>query len=1030
MAADNLNLARFSLNNPQLVYFAAFVLALSGVFSYLSMGWLEDPDISVKSAVVLVDYPGASPEEVELEVVEPLETKLQEMPQIKHIASLSRDGRAILRVDIKDEYWTPKLPQVWDELRRKVRDVQPLLPSGVRPPVIKDDYGSVFGFVLAVSSDGYSQSELQETARELRRELNLMSQVARVDLWGMQQRQVVIELLPSELTAFKVNEAAIARAFSQYNLIVDAGALEIGERQYALSVSGEAKSLEDLRQMLVSAVDDRGHRELVRFGDVARFRYDYADPATEVFRNNGLPGVALAIAPIQGANIVQVGYRLDQRLQELQAELPIGLTLQKVAWQSDYVADAVKGFMLSLVQAVLIVFAVLSVTMGLRMGLLIGGIGLGLTVLGSMTLMQALELNLHRVSLGALVVAMGMMVDNAIVVADGFVVRVQRGMSRLEAAVEAAHQPGWPLLGATIVAAMAFYPVFGSDASAAEYSRSLFLVVGLSLLLSWVVSQTIIPLLCARLLPVSAASEDGSASGFVSRVQGRFQSVIIWVMRRRLFTLLILGGVFVTSLLVSNQVEKQFFPTAKRDQFMVDYWAPEGTRLAVVSERLQALEADLLAQSSVASVSSFIGQGAPRFYLPIDPELPNPSFGQLLVTVEDAAVVKDTIAAFEQGLAQRHQEAFVRVRQFGVGAAPKWPVEIRVVGPANAELNVLRSIAEQVKTSIEAHPEVQVVIDNWRQRSLRMASSYSAEEGGWTGVGREDVARALKRSLDGETVGALRKGDEQHAIVLKTASDVDAGNPLQQVQVRSASQSVSIPLLQINKSTDWEWYDPIIWHHDRRRAITLQAATDGSDGVTVVAQLKPTLEALPLPDGYHIELAGEYQTNNDTLYSMAEGLPVALAVMTLVVVGLFNGYRASVLVFAVLPFALIGVFFGHWITGVPLSFVSTLGIYSLAGMMIKNSVVLLDQVKLNMAQNMLPYEALVDATRSRLMPVVNASLTTVLGLIPLLQDVFWKSMAVTIMFGLMAGVVITMLIVPVGYGLLFGVKAEPGHHKS
>jgi multidrug efflux pump subunit AcrB len=236
--------------------------------------------------------------------------------------------------------------------------------------------------------------------------------------------------------------------------------------------------------------------------------------------------------------------------------------------------------------------------------------------------------------------------------------------------------------------------------------------------------------------------------------------------------------------------------------------------------------------------------------------------------------------------------------------------------------------------------------------------------------------------------------------------------------------------LQINKSTDWEWYDPIIWHHDRRRAITLQAATDGSDGVTVVAQLKPTLEALPLPDGYHIELAGEYQTNNDTLYSMAEGLPVALAVMTLVVVGLFNGYRASVLVFAVLPFALIGVFFGHWITGVPLSFVSTLCIYSLAGMMIKNSVVLLDQVKLNMAQNMLPYEALVDATRSRLMPVVNASLTTVLGLIPLLQDVFWKSMAVTIMFGLMAGVVITMLIVPVGYGLLFGVKAEPGHHKS
>ena len=1009
-----MNLAKFSLEHKNVVYTAAVLLALYGILSALNMGWLEDPDISVKSAVVIIDYPGATPEQVEQQVVEVVETKLQEMAQIKHLSSLSRDSRAIIRIDIRDEYWTPELPQVWDELRRKIRDIESILPAGVGTPVIGDDYGLVFGFVFSLQGEGFDAHDLHQYARDIRRELSNMPELSRVDFWGVRERQLVIDILPSRFAEFGIVETAMSRLLLDQNLVIDAGDLKVGDKRYAVNIGGELQSLDDLGELVIFANNDQGRIEQVRLKDVAKLSYGYSPAPAQIFRKNGAPSLALAIAPIQGSNIVSVGNKLDQRLEQIQQTLPVGLQMSKVAWQSDYVSSAVSGFLGSLMLAVLIVFAVLAVTMGLRMGLLIGGVGLGLTVLGSFAIMPALGLDLHRISLGALIVAMGMMVDNAIVVADGFVSRVKQGMSRVEAAIESADQPAMPLLGATVVAVMAFYPVFGSDASAAEYSRALFMVVGLSLVLSWIISQTLIPLLCVQMIPANQQATQQSRS------LALFRKLVVWALQKRLLTLLALIVLLIVSILSLPLVKQEFFPTAKRDQFMVDVWMPEGTRSLAVEQQLVGLEQLLLGNSKVKAVASFIGQGSPRFYLPINPELPNPSFAQLLVTTVDDRDVDDVIAEFETAVKQTASNATMQVRKFGVGASPKWPIEIRLVGPSHADAKTLRQLAGQVEAVLLEHPDVSEVSNNWRQRNLRVKVDYKLQEGARTGIGRSDVGNALQASLNGRTVGLLREGDQTYPIVAYNRFDNSNDVRLNEVQVKASGASEGVPLQQLSKDNRWEWYDPIIYRWDRRRAITVQASSL-SDPTGVVSSLKDSLEAIELPEGYNIELAGEYQNNIDTQRTLSEGVPLAIMVMLLVVIGLFNAFRPLVLVFAIIPFAFIGVVFGHILTGVALGFVSLLGIFSLSGMMIKNAVVLLDEINLNQERGQKPYDAVVHAAESRLMPVFNASLTTILGLVPLLWDVFWQSMSVSIMFGLIAGSLVTMILVPVLYAMLYRV---------
>ena len=625
----------------------------------------------------------------------------------------------------------------------------------------------------------------------------------------------------------------------------------------------------------------------------------------------------------------------------------------------------------------------------------------------------------------ALIIAMGMMVDNAIVVADGFVVRLQQGMDRTKAAIEAASQPAWPLLGATLVASMAFYPIFASDFDTGEYGRSLFIVVAIALLLSWLLSQTVTPLMCMNFIPDPKDGEEGT-DPYGGKFYQRFRGLLASVIRVRFFFIGSLVALLVVSIWGFGFVPQMFFPDSSRHQFMIDYWEPQGNRIQDVSANLRFMEDELLAQEGVTGVAAFIGGGPPRFYLPVNPEDAYPHYAQLIVNTESLAEVEKAMDHITAWIWANVPEALVRVRKYGVGSWDDWQFEARFSGPAQADPDVLRNLATQGLAILEASPYAKDARSNWQNRHRRIVPEYNQERGRWAGVDREDLANATKRSFDGIPVGLYREGDDLIPIVFRDIEQQRsaAASELDRVQILPTLSTEAVPLSQVTEAIAVEWEDPLIWRWDRRRAITVQASPDGVTAPTLLADVRAAFEAIELPPGYSLEFDGEYGSVNDSQEALIPGIIPAVIIMLAIIVVLFNAYRPPLIIVLIIPFAVVGITFGLLVTGAPFGFMALLGAMSLSGMIIKNVVVLLDQVNINLdEEGMSPYQAVVEAAVSRLKPVVNATATTVLGMMPLLQDIFWVAMAVTIMFGLAFATILTMLAVPVLYATLYRIPA-------
>ncbi|MEM6750831.1 MAG: efflux RND transporter permease subunit, partial [Planctomycetota bacterium] len=728
-------------------------------------------------------------------------------------------------------------------------------------------------------------------------------------------------------------------------------------------------------------------------------------------------GISVANAP--GVNIVELGVRLEQRLRELQAEYPVGIEFRPVAWQAVQVDESIQSFLMSLLQAVLIVMAVLWAFMGLRTALIVGLCGLLFTIVITFPVMAVSGVDLQRMSLGALIIAMGMMVDNAIVVVDGITVRIQRGMDRIQAAIEAASQPSIPLLGATVIAVLAFYPIYASDEGAGEYCATLFTVVGASLLISWVLAVTITPVVCIWALP---KPKEGQGDPYGGAFYQRFRGVLALALRRRAAVVIGLVALLIASGAGFGFVNQMFFPASTRAQFMVDYWAPEGTRIQETQQGLARIEQHLLEQEGVDSITSFIGQGPPRFYLPVEPEKPYESYGQLIVNTDDYDSVARLLQELQPWVDDNVPEARVVLRKYGLGPSETWPVAVRISGPAVADPGELRRLAGEVSAAMEASPQARIVRSDWRQRSPKILADFDQDNARWTGVSRENIADATQRAYDGLTVGLFREGDKLLPILLRHTEEerARAARGLDLLAVTPKFQSESIPLSQVTDSIDLEWEDPLIWRYNRRRAITVQALPVGL-ATELRNDVVAGVDAVELPPGYDLEWDGEYASSRDAQASLVPGVIPAVLIIALIVVGLFNAYRPPLIIAMTIPFALIGITFGLLVTGQPFGFVALLGAMSLAGMMIKNAIVLLDEVNLEKGRGVDDYNAVVNAAMSRLRPVFLAAATTVLGVIPLLSDVFWVAMAVTIMFGLAFGAVLTMVVIPVLYGILFKV---------
>jgi multidrug efflux pump subunit AcrB len=1025
-----MNLTQATLDKRAISYFCVFLLVFGGLSSYFSLGQLEDPEFTVKTAAITVSYPGASAAQVELEVIDLIESKLQEMTQLKNVYSMARPGQAVIKVDIQNQYWSDRIPQVWDVMRSKIRDIEGQLPPGAGKPVIRDDFGFVFGFLIGVSADGYAYSELDTWVKAIRKELQVVDNVARVDFWGQQARRVYLEISDTQLSQLGIRSSDITETLRQQNLVVDAGNVNFQNQRFRMTVTGEFDTPEDIGFLSIGAATDLERvqgisgEEIIRLRDIATVVPGYQDPPTTLMRVNGLPAIGLAAAPVAGVNVVQVGQALDRRMEELRAKLPIGIEMQRISWQSDQISESINAFMVSLAQAVGIVLVILAVTMGVRIGVIIGLSGLVFAILGTMIVMAIVGIDLHRVSLGAMVIAMGMMVDNAIVVADGFVVRLKQGMERRAAAVEAASLPSIPLLGATIVACMAFYPIFASTFDTGEYAGSLFTVVAISLLISWLLSQTVTPLMCVMFLP--DPKDEGDKDPYDTRLFRTFGGILDACMgNARIFMVLMLV-LLGTAIWSFSYVRQLYFPDSARTQIMIDYWMEEGTRIEETSAGIAELEQVLLGFEETALVSSFIGAGPPRCYLPVNPESNYPSYAQVIVNTHTLPQVDALIDKVNAWLAENNDQALVRVRKYAVGAFDDWKFEARFAGPANADTAVLRDLAGQGMAILRASDHAKEVRTDWRTPSRELQLNYNENRANFAGVDRTRVGMTTKRTSDGVVVGLYREADEQIPIVTRSIGESRdyAAFDLNQLQVVPANSTETLPMSQVVDGSKLVWGDNVLWRWDRKRAITVQASPRNGTAPVLMNDVRAQFEAIDLPLGYTLEWNGEYNSQRESMEALIPGFGPAGVIMLLIIVVLFNAFRPPLIIVLVIPFVFIGISYGLLVTDTEFGFIALLGAMSLIGMMIKNAVVLLDEVNLNLDRGMAAYAAVKQAAISRLSPVMNAAATTVFGVVPLLSDVFWIGLAVTIMFGLAFGTILTMVVVPVLYALFYRLKPE------
>ncbi|TVQ63762.1 MAG: efflux RND transporter permease subunit [Phycisphaerales bacterium] len=1021
-----MNLIAKVFDRSVMTVFTTVVVMLAGVMSYFQLGQLEDPEFTVKAAMVATLYPGATPEEVELEVTDIIERAVQQMPELKEVESYSSAGVSMVKVIIKPQVRSEELPQVWDQLRKRVSDAERGLPPGAGPAQVFDDFGDVFGFFFAIRADGFTYADLERHADDIKMELSVVPGVAKVELWGVQTQTVYLDVSEARLSQLGLSLLDVNATLARQNTVVEAGALDLQTMRMRFEVTGEFASPDEIGELVIRGrtIDGRDEGRLIRLRDVATVERGYLTPARDMMRFNGMPAIGVAVSNRPGVNIVSLGREIDARLAVISAGLPIGIEIDRVSWQSDLVDSAISDFMKSLALAVGIVLVVLCFAMGLRPAIVVGLTGLLMVIIATFVVMNLINEDLHRMSLGALIVAMGMMVDNAIVVADGVLTRMQRGMARVPAAIEAASQPSIPLLGATVVGVMAFYPIASSTENAGEYTQALFSIAGISLLISWLFAVTISPLMCVAMLPAPKAN---AGDPFAGRFYRSFRALLVLALRLRFVVLAIFVGALALSLVSFRWVDQLFFPAADRSQFMVDVWLPEGTRIETTSGAVREIEQYVEVLDGVTGVSTFIGRGPPRFYLPVEPESPNSSYAQVIVNTTSLRAVDAILGPLQRWADEQFPEAQVIARKYGLGPFESWPVQAMISGPAFADLSTLRALGERAEGVLRSSPNAMAVRTNWRERTPRIVAEFDQANARWTGVQRTDVASALRRAHDGTIVGLYREDDKLLPIVLRSdrRDREQIARNLDILQVRPLVSNRSVPLAQVTSGLPVEWRDPVIYRFNRKRSIIAQGVPVGLT-TDLFDDVRAGVEAIELPPGHSLMWKGEHRSSRDAQMSLIPGVIPAFIVMALVVVGLFNNYRQPLIILCIVPFALIGVVTGLLVTRQPFGFVALLGAMSLAGMMVKNAIVLLDEVNALRKQGQSEHDAVVNAAVARLRPVLLAAATTVLGVIPLLADVFWASLAVVIMFGLAIGSVITMFLVPVLYAIFYRVRPTAG----
>ena len=1002
------------------------ILLLGGLIAFLNLGRLEDPQFTIKQAMVITVYPGASPTQVEEEVTYPIENAIQQLPYVDNIKSISTAGKSQITVEMKSIYRKDDLRGIWEEMRRKINDLTPSLPSGVYPPKIIDDFADVYGMLIAVTGDGYQYKDINDYVDFLKRELVLVDGVGKVSVQGEQEEQVFVEISRSKIVSLGISPSRISSLLVTQNQVSNAGKVKIGDEYIRINPTGEFESVEELENLLISQA---GASERIYLGDVARVYRGYEEVPDNLIHYGGHRALLLGISFADGVNVVEVGERIQQRMESLEYMRPVGMDTDFIYNQPVEVDKSVHGFILNLAEAVGIVIVVLLLFMGIKSGLLIGLILL-LTVLGTFIFMQQMDINLQRISLGALIIALGMLVDNAIVVTEGILIAMKRGLNKREAAAQVVSQNMWPLLGATVIAIIAFAPIGLSSDATGEFAGSLFWVLFVSLLLSWITAITLTPFFATLLFKDDAKADSSELKDSEDIYKGVifdvFSGILGFALRWRVLTVVTMVGLLVSAVIAFGQVKQAFFPPSTTPMFLVDVWHKAGTDIRVNAEKMGIIEAHMLEQDGVEEVTTTVGQGLPRFMLTYKTEKSYPTYAQLVIRMQDGESLEAQLPKLRDYMETEHGEMFYKIKRLEIGPSTDAKIEARFSGP---DPQVLRQLASEAKRVLESDPGARNIRDNWRQQTKVIRPVFNEAAARRVGISKADLDNLLLTSFSGAQIGVYRDGTDLLPIISRPPPEerLTADN-LENLQIFSSTAQQFIPITQIVRKFDVVWEDPIIMRRDRKRTLTVMADHDilGSEtAAKLFSRVRGEIEAIPLPVGYELEWGGEFEASTKAQKAIFGSLPVGYLIMFITTVLLFASARTAGIIWACIPLALIGVSYGLLITGAPFGFMALLGFLSLSGMIIKNGIVLVEQVKLELEEGKAPYSALFHATLSRVRPVCMAAITTILGMIPLLFDDFFASMAVVIMFGLGFATLLTLVFVPVLYSLVFKIK--PAH---
>lgn len=1008
-----LNLSLLSVRNPAVTLFAIIVAMAAGALAYVNLGRAEDPTFTIKTMVVTAVWPGATADQMQNLVAEPIEKRIQELPELDHVRTFSRAGATVLQVQLQDNI-RDAVPDVWYQIRKKVNDLRPNLPEGVIGPFFNDEYGDVFSAIYMVTGEGLGRAELKTYAEELRTRLLSVEDAAKVALIGEVEERVFVEISHRRLATLGISPQAIFDAIERQNAMAATGSIQTAADEVQVRISGDVGSLAALRDLAIPA----GSATL-RLGDIATVRRGYEDPAAYLAFFNGQPTVGVGVAMADGANVVHLGQRLAAEVEAFRADLPLGVEVTQSSDQAAIVEEAFDEFITAFVEALVIVLIVSFVTLGWRTGIVVA-LSVPVVLAIVFVIMQAMGMNFDRITLGALIIALGLLVDDAIIAVEMMVVKIEQGYDRIAAASAAWSSTAFPMLTGTLVTAAGFLPVGLAQSTSGEYAGNIFWVVGIALIVSWFVAVIVTPYLGLTLLPPPKPGAHHAA--YDSRLYRWLRAGVTASLRARWWVIGATVAALVATGVGMGFVQQQFFPNSARAELFIETRMPEGSSIEATAKAALAAEALVKDDPDVRFVSTYVGAGAPRFFFALNPALPNPSFAMTVVMAKDSSARDRLRARIDAAVAAGAvPEARIRVDQIVFGPPVGFPVQFRVIGPDPAEV---RRIATDVRAVMVANPRAIEPQFDWNEQAKTLELRLDQDRLRALGLNTQDVSNTLQTLLSGLKVTEYREGTELIDVIVRAPQEERADpSRLGELTILLPS-GAAVPLSQLAEIS-YGFEEPILWRRNRDMVLTVRADVPPSvQAPTVTAELLPALQPVidALPPGYRIETGGAVEESAKANAALFKIFPLMFIVMLSLLMLQLRSFSKLFLVFLTAPLGAIGAVAALLVFNAPFGFVALLGVIALAGMIMRNTVILVDQIDQDLAAGAAPWDAIVESTVRRARPVVLTALAAILAMIPLARSIFWGPMAMSIMGGLIVATVLTLFFLPALYAAWFRVR--------